>query len=576
MKKFLLIPLLVLVLSQTLRAEIIDELSYVSDKCDVYMYFNTESIISFLNDRGVNIRELDEIMVDDTTGEKINPGKDFDIKMSDVKEIFFTGRTEDFEKKGGFLLFLTVSEGKGKIPDSLKKKSVKIKNITFYETDSTDGILVTLINNTYVVGPKEYLESYVDNRNKNKKNLSETANEFRKNASGKTVYLNITMSEYLKSEMEKAYQQGAMVAKGLNQNVFIKALLNLKSIDYGVQIDNRINFFAGMHGSSAEDSERLLMISHFAIVGTSLAASFADMIAAKSEDNAIGKVTGNSEFITDLQQVIGRMKTTQTSNGVVVSFYTTEKETDSLVAMLKKGIENEKNARAQRKESSRISAITKAITEKNSALAEKMLSEKIDINRKDLDGNTILSVAALMGDSRIASLALSKGAYIDNKTSEGMTPLHNAAKGGAVEMVNLLLKKGANVNAKDENDMTPLHYNAQQGNSEVTKILVNAGADVNAIAMDGSAPVHLACEGGYLDIIKVLAEKNADFSITDANRERGVDIASRNGHTAIVEFFKKKYNLEPAPVPQDDSNSENNLNDEFNDNYDGENGGLSE
>lgn len=576
MKKFLFATLLILLVSQALRAEIIDELSFVSDKSDLYMYVNTENITTFLQTKGVNIRELDEILGDETADEKINPDKDFDIKMSDVREILFAGRTEDLEKKGGFLLFLKVAEGKGQIPPTLKAKSIKIKNITFYETDSSDGMLVTLINNTYVVGHKEYCESYVESRNLNKKNLSESAADFKKNVSGKTLYLNVTMSEYLKSEMNKAYQQGAMMAKGLNQNVFIKTLLNLKSIDYGVQVGDRINFFAGIQGHSAEDSERLLMISHFAIVGTSLAASFADMIAAKNDDNPIGKVTENGEFISDLQQVIGRMKTTQTTNGVVVSFYTTEKETDSLIVMLKKGIVEEKKARAERKESRKISAITKAITEKNSDLAEKLLNEKIDINKKDLEGNTILSAAALMGDTKIATLALTRGAYVDNKSSEGMTPLHNAAKGGSAEMVSLLLKKGADVNAKDENEMTPLHFNAQQGNAEVTKILVNAGADVNAIAMDGSAPVHLACEGGYLDIIKVLAEKKADFSIIDANRERGVDIASRNGHAAIVEFFKNRYNLEPAPVQQDDSNSDNNLNNDFNDNYDGENGGLSE
>jgi len=119
------------------------------------------------------------------------------------------------------------------------------------------------------------------------------------------------------------------------------------------------------------------------------------------------------------------------------------------------------------------------------------------------------------------------------------------------------LTKGADVNSKSDDDMTPLHFNAAQGNSNLTKILVKSGADVNALSLNGSAPVHIAAAEGFLEIIIILAENNADFSIEDSNQERGVDIAARNNHAAIVEYFKNKYNLEPAPF-----NEDNNLEDD--------------
>lgn len=578
MKKSILslILLFLLIAVPSLKAQVIDELSYVSEKSDVYMYINIESMISFLKSRGVNIKELDELATDSSGTGDDKSLKGFGLNFSDIKEVLFAGRVEDFEKKGGFLFFVKIDEGKGKIPESLKKNSVKIKGVTFYETGSDDGILFSLIGNVFVIGPKEYIEPYLDKRNRKKKLLSETGEAFIKTVSGKTVYINLSVSEYLRGEMEKAYQQGALLAKGLNENVFLKTLLNLRSVDYGIQISDRINFFAGMQGANETDSERLLMLSHFAIVGTSFAASFADMIAARSEDKALGKVTENSEFISSLQQIIGRMKAKQVNNGVVVSFYMTEKETDALIALVKKGIEEEKKQRAERKEGERISAITRAITDKDTAKAGLLLKEKIDINRKDLDGSTVLATAALMGDMKIAELAVEKGAYVDHKTSEGMTALHNAAKGGSTEMVSFLLKKGADINARNENDMTALHFNSQQGNSEVTKILVSAGADVNAIAMDGATAAHLACEGGYIDVIKALAEKNADFTIRDANQERAVDIAARNGHTAIVEFFKVKYNLEPSAIPEDDGSSDNGYGEDYDEETDGFGGDLTE
>jgi hypothetical protein len=90
-----------------------------------------------------------------------------------------------------------------------------------------------------------------------------------------------------------------------------------------------------MQGASEVDSERLLMLSHFAIVGTSFAASFADLIAARSRDNTLGKVTENNEILVSLQQIFGRMKAKQVNNGVVVSFFLTENETDSFIAFVK-------------------------------------------------------------------------------------------------------------------------------------------------------------------------------------------------------------------------------------------------
>jgi hypothetical protein len=243
--------------------------------------------------------------------------------------------------------------------------------------------------------------------------------------------------------MDKAYAQGTLIARGLSENVFLKTLLNLKSIQYVIHINDRIHLFAGLQGTNATDSERLLMLTHFAIVGTSFAASFADMIAARSQDKALDKVTENNEILTSLQQIIGRMKAKQAANGVLVSFNLTEKETDSLVAFIKKSIEEEKKARAERIESEKISVITKAITDKDTVKAEMLMKRNLDLNRKDLDGNSILSTAALMGDLKIASIALSKGAYIEIKNPEGLTPLHFAAKGGNYETVKFIINKGA-------------------------------------------------------------------------------------------------------------------------------------
>lgn len=560
-----------------LKAEVIDELSYVSDKNDIYMYINVETMISFLKKKGVDINEFDNLAADNSENENDKIFNDFGLKLSDIKEVFVAGRVEDFEKKGGILLFITVKEGKGKIPEALKIKPVKIKGMTFYEIEKDEGFLFTRSDKLFIIGPKQYLENYLELKNQKKKVLSDSGKEFIKNSKDKSFYLKLTVSKYLKDQMDKAFQQGAMMARGITENVFLKSLLNLQSIEYGLKISDKTHFFAGIQGKDSTDSERFLMLSHFTIVASSFIASFADIIAARSDDKSIGKVTENSEFISSIQRMLGRMSAKQTGNGVIISFYITEKETDAFIAMINNSIAERKKEKAERKESEKISLITKAILNKETEKAQLLINDKIDINKKDLQGNTILSTAALMGDTKIAAAALEKGAYIELKTNEGMTPLHYAAKGGNTELVVLLIKKGADVNMKNEIDMTSLHFNAQQGNAEVTRHLVAAGADVNAIAMDGAAPVHLACEEGYIDIIRIFSEKNADFTIKDGNSERGVDIASKNGHTAIVEFFKEKYNMVPVPLSEEEIENESEYSDEFSDDQtDGEGGDLTD
>ncbi|HRX47733.1 MAG TPA: ankyrin repeat domain-containing protein [Spirochaetota bacterium] len=570
MKRFFMIPVIIVFISFVLplHAGILDELSSVNGKSDVFMYINIENLLSFLKQKGININEIDELAFNDTKNAGNKTPADFGLKPGDIKEILFAGCVEDFEKNGGFLIFITVNNGKGNIPESLKSKSEKIDGISFYETESGNGIFFTLIEQTFIIGSKEYVKSYLNKKKLKPAILTESAKIFKNNADKKDLYINLSVSDYLRNEMDKAYTQGTLFARGLSDNVFLKTLLNLKSVEYGIKINDRIHLFAGMQGTHEVDSERLLMLTHFAIVGTSFAASFADIIASRSGDNTLEKVTAGNEILSSLQHIIARMKTTRIANGVLISFDLTEKETGAIVDFVKKNIEEKKKALAENLESEKISLITKAITDKDTVKTEILLNGKFDINRKDLDGNSILSTAAFMGDVKIASIAITKGANIELKNSEGLTPLHYAAKGGNVEIVKFLIQKGADISAKTENEMTPLHYNSQQGNSEITKILLAAGADVNAAAMDGSTPSHIACEEGYIDVVKIFSEKGADFNIRNVNGERAVEVASRNGYSAIADFFKSEYNMEPLPVTDLDSETGNDFDDEYNEESD--------
>jgi hypothetical protein len=105
MKKFFLNLSFILIIftSTSLNAEIFDELPGVSDKSDIFMYVNVEKIISFFKNKGINIKELDDLFTGNTAKENDEKLPDFGIKLSDINEILFAGCIEDLEKKGGFL-----------------------------------------------------------------------------------------------------------------------------------------------------------------------------------------------------------------------------------------------------------------------------------------------------------------------------------------------------------------------------------------------------------------------------------------------------------------------------------------
>ncbi len=80
------------------------------------------------------------------------------------------------------------------------------------------------------------------------------------------------------------------------------------------------------------------------------------------------------------------------------------------------------------------------------------LNKDIDINCKDEDGETGLTLAAKNNSLEVIKLLLSKeGINIDLVNGKGETALTLALEKGHIEIVNLLIGAGANINDKNKN-----------------------------------------------------------------------------------------------------------------------------
>ena len=109
--------------------------------------------------------------------------------------------------------------------------------------------------------------------------------------------------------------------------------------------------------------------------------------------------------------------------------------------------------------------------------------------------------AAETGDIEAAKQAIANGADVNGKDKDSWTPLSLAALEGHKEVVEFLIAKGVDVNTKDEEGRTPLHLATREDYKEVAELLIVKGADVNAENVDGDTPLDLA-DGETADLLR--------------------------------------------------------------------------
>ncbi|KAK3041679.1 hypothetical protein RJ639_001489 [Escallonia herrerae] len=102
--------------------------------------------------------------------------------------------------------------------------------------------------------------------------------------------------------------------------------------------------------------------------------------------------------------------------------------------------------------------------------------EKVELEAKNMYGETPLHMAAKNGCYEAAQMLLAHGAFVEAKANNGMTPLHLAVWQSLrledFSTVKTLLESNADCSAKDNEDMTPLNHLSQgPGNEKLRELL---------------------------------------------------------------------------------------------------------
>ena len=108
-----------------------------------------------------------------------------------------------------------------------------------------------------------------------------------------------------------------------------------------------------------------------------------------------------------------------------------------------------------------------------------LVENGVDVNHANNQGYSILSFAMKLDDAVRLSL-LQHGADINHAGDRGRTPLINAVLYNDEQTVGFLLEYDADADHVDDTGATALFYAASRGNMDIVKQLVEAGADVNS------------------------------------------------------------------------------------------------
>lgn len=181
----------------------------------------------------------------------------------------------------------------------------------------------------------------------------------------------------------------------------------------------------------------------------------------------------------------------------------------------------------------------------------KNLEKQIDVNidSKNENGQSLLTVAVLYGHCDLVEFFLTNNCNINTIDYLCRTPLHYAASKGYQDILLLLINFGANVNAVDGEKNTPLHLASENGHENCVKALIYSSVNIKLDLCNffGDTPMHLAAKWSYLEILKILSENGGYAHVKNRRSKTALDIAS-NYYSRVL--------LEDAPEIITNNNSE--------------------
>ena len=177
------------------------------------------------------------------------------------------------------------------------------------------------------------------------------------------------------------------------------------------------------------------------------------------------------------------------------------------------------------------------------AVVQILLTKRVNVNHKGIDGWTALMMAAHEGHLPVVQALLTKGADPNIKNNKEATALIIATYQGNLPIVQSLIAKRADVNTKDYVGDTPLIMAAHKGNLDIVRTLLAKGANINLKGgKEEMTALMEASQHGFTSIARLLLATGADIFAEDVHGHTALDIAIENNHSGIAAILRQARN----------------------------------
>lgn len=172
-----------------------------------------------------------------------------------------------------------------------------------------------------------------------------------------------------------------------------------------------------------------------------------------------------------------------------------------------------------------------------------LIENGADIESKDEDGNTALSLATEYTHKAIVEFLIKAGADVTTKNKHGTGLLHHMAfKVKDKELINLIIEEVKNIDAKKVDDLnnkgeTPTIIAALKGNTEALEALLKAGASLD-IANSNGTPLHNAARMGEVGCMKILLER-----ISGIDKKTYIDEKTGDNHYTALHYAVERNHI---------------------------------
>jgi len=156
----------------------------------------------------------------------------------------------------------------------------------------------------------------------------------------------------------------------------------------------------------------------------------------------------------------------------------------------------------------------------------------------DMDGQTVLHIAATSGHFKTVEALLDRGCDANVQDFTGHTALQRASAGGHLEIVKLLINQGASLDHQDEmHGNTALHEASWKGFSLTLSVLCNSKANVYMKNRGGFTPLHLCCQNGHNQSCRVLLLHGCRPDVKNNYGDTPFHTAARYGHAGVIRIL---------------------------------------